>query len=99
MGVAIVGPPSSGKSTLRNLLYHVSYFLLSFLPIYFVNTSFQALSRTDRVLKQHIFNPKSMPRNQLLGQIDLDTRQWNDGVLTICSLQATAESLGRHRKI
>jgi dynein heavy chain 2 len=27
-------------------------------------------------------NPKSMPRQQLLGEMDLDTREWSDGVLT-----------------
>lgn len=47
-----------------------------------------------RTLKQHVFNPKSMSRNQLLGQIDIDTRQWSDGVLTMYSLQVTTEPLG-----
>ena len=27
-------------------------------------------------------NPKSMPRTQLLGYMDHDTREWSDGVLT-----------------
>lgn len=27
-------------------------------------------------------NPKAMPRQQLLGHIDMDTREWADGVLT-----------------
>lgn len=44
-----------------------------------------------RDLKQHVFNPKSMPRSQLLGQIDSNTRQWTDGVLTLYSLQVTSE--------
>lgn len=48
-----------------------------------------------RTLKHHVFNPKSMPRNQLLGQVDLDTRQWSDGVLTSCSLKVTSETLGK----
>ena len=30
----------------------------------------------------HIMNPKSMPRNQLLGLMNHDTREFNDGVLT-----------------
>lgn len=45
-------------------------------------------------MKQYTFNPKSMPRNQLLGYIDLDTRQWSDGVLTLYSLQVASESSG-----
>lgn len=48
----------------------------------------------DKILKQHVFNPKSMHKTKLLGQIDLDTRQWNDGVLTLYSLQVTAEPAG-----
>jgi len=30
----------------------------------------------------HVMNPKSMPRNQLLGLMNHDTREFNDGVLT-----------------
>uniref|UniRef100_A0A1Y1NHN1 ATPase dynein-related AAA domain-containing protein n=1 Tax=Photinus pyralis TaxID=7054 RepID=A0A1Y1NHN1_PHOPY len=45
-------------------------------------------------LKQHVFNPKSMPRHLLLGQIDVESRQWSDGVLTMYSLQAAGEPLG-----
>lgn len=33
-------------------------------------------------VRQYIMNPKAMPRQQLLGQIDMDTREWTDGVLT-----------------
>lgn len=32
-----------------------------------------------------------MPRHQLLGHIDAETRQWTDGVLTLYSVQVTAE--------
>ena len=28
----------------------------------------------------HTMNPKAMPRQQLLGHMDLDTREWFDGV-------------------
>jgi dynein heavy chain 2 len=30
----------------------------------------------------HRINPKAMPRQQLLGSLNLDTREWTDGVLT-----------------
>ena len=36
-------------------------------------------------------NPKAIPRTQLLGQIDLDTRQWTNGVLTVAALEAVDE--------
>jgi dynein heavy chain 2 len=45
-------------------------------------------------LKQHTINPKAMPRTQLLGHIDLDTRQWTDGVLTLSALQVYSEPPG-----
>jgi dynein heavy chain 2, cytosolic len=35
----------------------------------------------------HIMNPKSMPRAQLLGFMDHDTREWTDGVLTASARQ------------
>mmetsp|Transcript_8125 Transcript_8125/g.10764 ORF Transcript_8125/g.10764 Transcript_8125/m.10764 type:complete len:2280 (+) Transcript_8125:2-6841(+) len=37
-------------------------------------------------------NPKSMPRQQLLGNMDLDTREWNDGVLTDAARKVVKES-------
>ncbi|XP_040902456.1 cytoplasmic dynein 2 heavy chain 1 [Toxotes jaculatrix] len=41
-----------------------------------------ALSKTGKLVKQYTMNPKAMPRQQLLGHIDMDTREWADGVLT-----------------
>ena len=32
-------------------------------------------------------NPKALPRNRLLGSIDIDTREWSDGVLTYAARQ------------
>lgn len=37
-------------------------------------------------------NPKSMPRERLLGQMDVDTREWCDGVLTDAARQVVKES-------
>lgn len=39
-------------------------------------------------------NPKAMPRQQLLGQIDMDTREWTDGVLTNSARNVVRESQG-----
>jgi dynein heavy chain 2 len=41
-----------------------------------------ALSKIQRPLKRYVVNPKAMPREQLLGHIDMDTREWFDGVIT-----------------
>ena len=37
-------------------------------------------------------NPKAIPRNKLLGSIDIDTREWSDGVLTYAARQVTFDS-------
>lgn len=79
MGVALVGPSGTGKTTILKLLKH-------------------GLSKVGRIVKQHVMNPKSMPRTQLLGQIDLDTRQWTEGVLTNSALKLHSESPGNSRR-
>ncbi|KAM4627347.1 cytoplasmic dynein 2 heavy chain 1 [Polymixia lowei] len=50
-----------------------------------------ALSKTGKVVKQYTMNPKAMPRQQLLGHIDMDTREWADGVLTHSARQVVRE--------
>lgn len=55
--------------------------------------SFTALSVSPQV-KQYIMNPKAMPRQQLLGQIDMDTREWMDGVLTNSARNVVKEPQG-----
>lgn len=41
-----------------------------------------ALMKLGHEVKIYVMNPKSMPRERLLGNMDLDTREWTDGVLT-----------------
>ena len=41
-----------------------------------------ALARLGHKIPTYVMNPKSMPREQLLGHMDMDTREWFDGVLT-----------------
>lgn len=45
-------------------------------------------------VKSHTMNPKAMPRTHLLGHINLDTRQWTDGILTLKAQQVYAEQSG-----
>ncbi|XP_017012255.3 cytoplasmic dynein 2 heavy chain 1 [Drosophila takahashii] len=49
----------------------------------------QALSGSQ--LKVHTISPKSMSRVQLLGRLDADTRQWQDGVLTHTAVAVNQE--------
>lgn len=37
-------------------------------------------------------NPKSMHRERLLGHMDMDTREWADGVLTDAARKVVVES-------
>ena len=41
-----------------------------------------AYKKMDVEVKYHVMNPKSMPRTQLLGYMDHNTREFNEGVLT-----------------
>ncbi|TRY83670.1 hypothetical protein DNTS_027964 [Danionella cerebrum] len=50
-----------------------------------------ALIRTGQQVKHYTINPKAMPRQQLLGYIDTDTREWSDGVLTSSARQVLRE--------
>lgn len=45
-------------------------------------------------VKQYTMNPKAMPRQQLLGHIDMDTREWADGVLTNSARNVVREPQG-----
>lgn len=50
-------------------------------------------------LKQYTMNPKAMPRQQLLGHIDMDTREWADGVLTHSARNVVKEQHGRKENV
>ncbi|CAD5207663.1 unnamed protein product [Bursaphelenchus okinawaensis] len=63
MGVVIVGPPGSGKSTLWRVLK-------------------EAMERMGTSVSLYTMNPKAMPKSKFLGEMNLDTREWTDGVLT-----------------
>uniref|UniRef100_A0A3Q3LA71 Dynein cytoplasmic 2 heavy chain 1 n=1 Tax=Labrus bergylta TaxID=56723 RepID=A0A3Q3LA71_9LABR len=54
-----------------------------------------ALSKMGKVVKQYTMNPKAMPRQQLLGHIDMDTREWADGVLTHSARNVVREPQGK----
>lgn len=74
IGVAVYGPPSSGKSTIISVLKSV-------------------LSSMHKTIRTYIISPKSMDRSQLLGRLDVNTRQWYDGVLTQTAIAVNSEPL------
>ncbi|XP_074620352.1 cytoplasmic dynein 2 heavy chain 1-like [Acropora palmata] len=52
-----------------------------------------ALGKVGQTVKHYTMNPKAMPRTQLLGKIDMDTREWSDGVLTNAARQVVREPI------
>lgn len=50
-----------------------------------------ALIKCGQAVTTHVMNPKSMPRERLLGRMDLDTREWFDGVLTDAARKVVRE--------
>jgi dynein heavy chain 2 len=50
-----------------------------------------AMQKMGQRVVTHVMNPKSMPRERLLGRMDLDTREWFDGVLTDAARQVVKE--------
>ena len=74
IGVILVGPPGSGKSTLWKVL----------------RAAYARLSR-DAEPTVHCINPKAVPRTQLLGNLDMDTREFTDGILTAAARKAARE--------
>lgn len=72
IGVAVLGPPNSGKSTVISVLKSV-------------------LSSMSNTIRMYIISPKSMSRSQLLGHLNVNTRQWYDGVLTQTAIAVNIE--------
>ena len=57
-----------------------------------LSTSLAALTASARKPWQHRrMNPKALPRHQLLGCLNLDTREWADGVLTAAARRVAKE--------
>ncbi len=50
-----------------------------------------ALLKLGQKIPTYVMNPKSMPREQLLGHMDMDTREWFDGVLTASARKVVRE--------
>lgn len=54
-----------------------------------------ALRRMDQNLTVYIINPKSIPRQQLLGYMNMDTREWHDGILTASARKVVKDPVNR----
>lgn len=51
----------------------------------------QAYEKLGQRMSVHVMNPKSMPREKLLGHMDVDTREWSDGVLTAAARECVRQ--------
>lgn len=92
IGIIIVGPAGSGKSTIWKLL-HAAY--AEFNPSGDDVAQGQGIQPPKRSVrpKVHIINPKAMNRKNLIGHLDSDTREWFDGVLSASCRKVTAQPL------
>ncbi|KAK3283536.1 hypothetical protein CYMTET_8768 [Cymbomonas tetramitiformis] len=52
-----------------------------------------AYRKLGRPVILHLMNPKAIHRKQLLGHMDMDTREWFDGVLTAAARQVVKEPI------
>lgn len=53
-----------------------------------------ALKRLGLTVQHHTVNPKALSRQRLLGHMDMDTREWSDGVITAASRHVIREPQG-----
>jgi dynein heavy chain 2 len=51
-----------------------------------------AMIKCGEPVVTYVMNPKSMPRERLLGHMDIDTREWSDGVLTDAARKVVKEN-------
>lgn len=51
----------------------------------------QAMIKTGQEVKIYTINPKAIHRHKLLGEMDVDTREWSDGVLTQSAREVVKE--------
>lgn len=56
----------------------------------------KALQNMGQDLKTYIVNPKSVDKKTLLGNMDIDTREWADGIITSAARQVVKESNSTH---
>ena len=52
----------------------------------------KSLQAMGQQIEIHVMNPKACGRQQLLGYMDIDTREWFDGILTRAARQSIANS-------
>ena len=81
IGVVISGPPASGKTLEISQLWKLLAGTKSF-------------GNKDVII--HYMNPKAVSRDKLLGHMDIDTREWNDGILTSAARRVNRELDSHH---
>ncbi|EJW74082.1 hypothetical protein WUBG_15008, partial [Wuchereria bancrofti] len=52
----------------------------------------KAMSLINKPVKTYRINPKSMTKQKLLGYMDMDTREWSDGVLTTAAREVIKDN-------
>ncbi|VDN08033.1 unnamed protein product [Thelazia callipaeda] len=52
----------------------------------------KAMALINKPVRTYWINPKSLPKHKLLGQMDIDTREWSDGILTAAAREIAKNS-------
>ncbi|KAG8519328.1 Dynein heavy chain 2, axonemal, partial [Galemys pyrenaicus] len=83
VGVMLVGPTGGGKTTARRILEKALIHLpaVDFLSVEQLQCSSQVAGRKGKV-DVCVLNPKCISLNELYGQLDSNTMEWTDGLLS-----------------
>ncbi|XP_074241361.1 dynein axonemal heavy chain 14 isoform X3 [Saimiri boliviensis] len=83
VGVMLVGPTGGGKTTVRKILEKALTLLpiADFLPVAERKFSSKISGRKAKV-DTYILNPKCITLSELYGQLDPNTMEWTDGLLS-----------------
>ncbi|XP_054550811.1 dynein axonemal heavy chain 14 isoform X4 [Talpa occidentalis] len=83
VGVMLVGPTGGGKTTVRRILEKALIHLpvVDFLSIEQLQRSSQFAGRKGKV-DVCVLNPKCITLNELYGQLESNTMEWTDGLLS-----------------
>ncbi|XP_051780645.1 dynein axonemal heavy chain 6-like [Erpetoichthys calabaricus] len=81
-GVMLVGPSGGGKTTARTILQKALPLLLTPMPETSGENALQGTVNKKAKIDVFPINPKSITLGELYGQIDLNTMEWSDGLLS-----------------
>uniref|UniRef100_F7F2H3 AAA+ ATPase domain-containing protein n=1 Tax=Ornithorhynchus anatinus TaxID=9258 RepID=F7F2H3_ORNAN len=92
LGVMLVGPTGGGKTTVRKILEKV----LIILPSINLISPDNCGTKPRRKVETYILNPKCITLGELYGQMDPNTMEWSDGLLSSTVRKFVKHSTRKH---